>query len=121
MNFNLNTCYYNQDGPSHGIQQQSLKCPNLSVWAFPVDQKQPDTHKQHVYVLLLQDSCHAFSKQASSHLKVAEINHAIHHLAHTEAVAEVMEGVASVILLNSKLGQYVRKLIMGSMHLYACK
>lgn len=45
----------------------------------------------------------------SSHLKVAEVNHAIHHLAHTEAMTEVMERVATVILLNSKLGKYVHE------------
>lgn len=131
MNLNWNTCYCSLGGPSHGILQQSLKCPSLSVWAFPVDQKHPcmhphththtPTHKQHDYVLLSQGSCHAFSKQESSHLKVAEVNHAIHHLAHTEAMAEVVEWIATVILLNSKLGKYEHKLIMGSIYLYAYK
>lgn len=64
------------------------------------------THKQNVYGLLLRGSCHAFSTQESSDLKIAEVNHAIHHLAHAEAVPEVMERVAAVIFLNSKLENY---------------
>lgn len=60
-------------------------------------------------MLLSQGGYYTFSKQKSSYLKVAKVNHAIHHLAHTEAMTKVMEGVATVILLNSKLGKYIHK------------
>lgn len=40
------------------------------------------------------------------YLQVAEVNHAIHHLANTEAVTEVVEGVVTVVLLNCQLEQH---------------
>lgn len=38
------------------------------------------------------------------YLQVAQVNHAVHHLADAEAVTEVVEGVAAVVLLNAQLG-----------------
>lgn len=37
------------------------------------------------------------------YLEVAEVDHAIHHLADTEAVAEVVKRVVTVVLLNCQL------------------
>lgn len=39
----------------------------------------------------------------AAYLKVAEVNHPIHHLANTEAVTKVVEGVIAVVFLNSQL------------------
>lgn len=39
------------------------------------------------------------------YLEVAEVDHAIHHLTNAEAVAEVVERVVTVVLLNCQLGQ----------------
>ena len=38
-----------------------------------------------------------------THLEVAEMDHPIHHLADAEAMAEVVEGVATVVLLDAQL------------------
>lgn len=37
------------------------------------------------------------------YLEVAEVDHAIHHLTDTEAVAEVVKRVVTVVLLNCQL------------------
>lgn len=38
-----------------------------------------------------------------AYLEAAERDHAVHHLSHTEAVPEIMEGVVSVIVMNTQL------------------
>lgn len=45
------------------------------------------------------------------HLQVAEVDHPIHHLTDTEAVAEVVERVVPVVLLNCQLGPRGKKKI----------
>lgn len=37
------------------------------------------------------------------YLKIAEVNHAVHHLTDAEAVAKVVERVVTVVLLNPQL------------------
>lgn len=43
------------------------------------------------------------ASSAASHLQAAEADHAVHHLADAEAVAEVMEGVTPVVIVNAQL------------------
>lgn len=39
----------------------------------------------------------------SGYLQAAEADHAVHHLGDTETVAEVVEGVVLVVVMNTKL------------------
>lgn len=39
----------------------------------------------------------------SAYLQVAEVDHAVHHLCDTEAVAEVVEWVVPVVVMNTEL------------------
>lgn len=38
-----------------------------------------------------------------THLEATEPDHAVHHLRHTEAVAEVVEGVVPVVVVHTEL------------------
>lgn len=44
-----------------------------------------------------------YGSQRRSHLKVAQVDHSVHHLADAEAVTEVMERVVAVIFLDCQL------------------
>lgn len=69
----------------------------------------PNTHTHmHRFPLLLLHSncCTNCYVPKSSHLEVAEVDHAVHHLTHAETMTEIMERVASVIFLNAQLRTY---------------
>lgn len=48
------------------------------------------------------------------YLEAAEGDHAVHHLGHTEAVPEIVEGVVSVIVVNAQLQREGMELSEGS-------
>lgn len=58
-----------------------------------LNQTQGDTNLLQVYA----------RRQGAGYLKVAEVDHAVHHLCDTEAVAEVVKWVVPVVVMNTEL------------------
>lgn len=51
-----------------------------------------------------------WSHRGGSYLEAAERDHAVHHLGHAEAVPEIVEGVVSVIVVDTQLQREGMKL-----------